>query len=253
MKKSIYTRIIATTLLFASFTFAQSDLTGNETKSAVDKTDYYYHAHDGIYFSTGFIFAYESTNKHYENNGWSTTDVEDNSFKGWTPPLLEVRIGAYYLNVAGIYGTLAFGAGTGDMESHGPDKEDEEGWKKTASATTMRWHLGLGSDFYPFQDKESLLYGLFFGICGGFTFEAAEVSTEYQTRNSDETFHNFFGRIEAGYDIWFSTRWRIGASFNYSIGGFMHTESPNNDYSGSRKEEQTTISHTFGLTLKIAH
>lgn len=253
MKKSMFTKIIAATLLFASFTFAQLDQTGNEAKSAASKTDYYYHAHDGIYFSTGFTFAYESLSKHYENNGWSTTDVQDNSFKGWIPPLIEARLGAYYLNVAGIYGTFAIGLGTGDIESSGPDRDDEEGWKEKASATTMRMIFGLGSDFYPFQDKESLLYGLFFGLCGGFAFEAAEITTEYHFQNSDETFHNIFGRIEAGYDWWFCTRWRVGASFNYTFGGFMHTESPNYDYSGSRKEEQTTTSHTFGLTLRIAH
>ncbi|WP_297946566.1 hypothetical protein [uncultured Fibrobacter sp.] len=253
MKKSIYTRIIAATLLFASFTFAQLDQTGNETKSTVDKTDYYYHAHDGIYFATVFTFAYESLSKHYERENWGDEGTDDISFKGWIPPLIEARLGAYYLNVAGIYGTFAFGLGTGDIEDTYRNKEDDYERTEEASATTMRMLLGLGADFYPLQDKESLLYGLFFGLCGGFAFEAAEITSEYHFQNSDETFHNFFGRVEAGYDWWFCTRWRVGASFNYTFGGFMHTESPNNDYSGSRKEEQTTTSHTFGLAIRIAH
>lgn len=241
-------KIFAIVLLVASFAFAQF----GQAKQKTDKTDYYYHAHDGIYFTTGFTFGYESLNNHYEKSSWMGEINEENSFKGWLTPLIEVRLGGYYANIASIYGAFGFGLGKGDLEYSSYSKDDDDKDTEKASATSLRMYLGLGADFYPFQDKESPLYGLFFGLCGGFAFEGAEITTKHEFHSSDENFHHFFGRIEAGYDWWFSTRWRAGASFNYTFGGFISNEDDNSTYI-HQKDRESTTTHTIGLTIRIAH
>ena len=232
--------ILATALILATFTFAQFGQTSKT--GSVDKNDYYYHPHTGLYFTTNLTFGYASLNSHHEESGWDDDETWNTSFTGWWTPYIETRLGGYYSDVAAFYGAIGFGCGIGEYE------------KIDASSTKMLF--GLGGEFYPFQNKESALYGIFFGIFFGAAIEGVEVGKatvllDEKRSDKKENFHNIFGRIEAGYDWWFSTRWRAGVAFNYSYGRFVNNE--NGRFYESYKDREVISNHNFGLTIRIAH
>ena len=252
-------KILAAILLFASFTFAQFGQ-ANSSKRPIDKTDYYYHAHTGIYFSTSFTFGYTTKRKNKKYLDYDEKQSSDATFKGWFVPYHEVRLGSYYNEVVAFYGALGIGLGTGDYE------QSESNYDKTykKDATNLRLLVGIGAEIYPFQDKESPLYGLFFGLLGGAAFEGAEYDSKIKESGlhyygnskiaESETCSNCFGRVEAGYDWWFCTRWRFGTSFSYTFGGYSHEEDKNpRSYHNNHEKKEVTKNHTFALTIRIAH
>ena len=239
-------KILASVLLLVAFAFAQF----GQERPKTDKTDYYYHARTGMYFSTSFTFAYTSLSLHYEKDSWYGEESGDKTFKGWLVPYHEVRLGGYYNEVAAIYGALGIGFGKGDFQRIENLKDGDERGPKL-EATSLKFLLGLGADIYPFQDKESALYNLYFGLCGGFAFEGAEITSENTFKQSDANFHNFVARAEIGYDFWFSSRWRFGTSVNYTFGGNINNNE--RDSRSDYKDREGIANHTIGLTLRIAH
>lgn len=232
--------ILAIILLFTSFSFAQSVQS--------DKTDSNYHAHSGIYFSTGITFGLESLSNNAAIH--SLGDSEWNkSFDGFLTPLMEVRLGGYIRNIVSVYGLFGVGFGTGDYKDIYYDMDHKEAWHGSASATTTRMHFGIGTEFYPIQNNESLFYGLFLGLSVGYAFEDISISHNDEHNSSNEECNNIFERIEAGYDWWLSSHWKAGVSLNFTLGRYFETI--NN--AGYEDDEETTKSQVIGLTIRIAH
>lgn len=149
-------------------------------------------------------------------------------------PYEETRLGGSISNIVSIYGLLGVGAGYGTFEYDSDDL--------SIDATSIRFAFGLGLDFYPIQDKESPIYGLFVGFSSGLLLDA----TFFKSKSSnDDSFINIFYRLEVGRDWWFSKRWCLGVAFNYTFGTM--------DLSADSEESDNYRNHTFGLSVRIAH
>ena len=193
------------------------------------------HVYRGLYFSAEVAFGYTSLNYSVNNRSGKS----DQKFSGLSFPYAEIRFGHYFANIVSVYGALGIGIGTGKYEGPYPKRDEDK-----IDAVSFRGLLGLGAEVYPFQDKESALYGIFFGIFFGAAIEGVDVGKAtilLDEKRSDKKvgYHNIFGRIEAGYDWWFSTRWRAGVAFNYSYGKI------DDDW-------ETNTNHSFNFTIRIA-
>ena len=203
------------------------------------KTNLSNHVYRGLYFSAGIAFGYTSLN--YSANDRNGKSVQ--KFSGLSFPYAEVRLGRYFANIVSVYGALGIGIGTGKYEGPYPKRDEDK-----IDAVSFRGLLGLGAEVYPFQDKESALYGLYLGLCVGGAVERAQDDNErfgYAYRSADpdlEIFDNTFIRFEVGYSFWIDNRWRVGPAFSYSFG----------KYDSDDDDNIVTTSHNFHLAIKIA-
>ena len=197
------------------------------------------HIYRGLYFSAEVAFGYTSLNNSV--NIWSGKSVQ--KFSGLSYPYAEIRFGHYFANIVSVYSALGIGIGTGKYEGPYPKRDKEE-----IDAVSFRGLLGLGAEVYPFQDKESALYGLYLGLCVGGAVERAQEDNErfgYTYRSADpdlEIFDNTFIRFEVGYSFWIDNRWRVGPAFSYSFG----------KYDSDDDDNVVTTTHNFNLAIKIA-
>jgi opacity protein-like surface antigen len=197
------------------------------------------HVYRGLYFSAGIAFGYTSLN--LSQNDWRKNKIVY-KFSGLSIPYAEARLGHYFANIVSIYGTVGIGIGTGEYEASS-QKQD----KAKIDAISMRGIIGLGAELYPFQEKESALYGLYLGLCIGAAVERVQEDDDlgyaYRSAKTDlEIFDNTFARIEIGYDFWFGQRWRVGTAFSYSFG----------KYDSDDDDDIVTTSHNFSLAIRIA-
>ena len=197
------------------------------------------HVYLGCYFSAEVAFGYTSLN--YSVNTWSGKSVQ--KFSGLSFPYAEIRFGHYFANIVSVYSALGIGIGTGKYEGPYPKRDEDK-----IDAVSFRGLLGLGAEVYPFQDKESALYGLYLGLCVGGAVERAQEDNErfgYTYRSADpdlEIFDNTFIRFEVGYSFWIDNRWRVGPAFSYSFG----------KYDSDDDDNVVTTTHNFNLAIKIA-
>lgn len=197
------------------------------------------HVYRGLYFSAEVAFGYTSLN--YSVNTWRGKSVQ--KFSGLSFPYAEIRFGHYFANIVSVYSALGIGIGTGEYEASSQTQD-----KAKIDAVSFRGLLGLGAEVYPFQDKESALYGLYLGLCVGGAVERAQDDNErfgYTYRSADpdlEIFDNTFIRFEVGYSFWIDNRWRVGPAFSYSFG----------KYDSDDELNDITTSHNFNLAIKIA-
>lgn len=205
------------------------------------KTNLSNHVYRGLYFSAGIAFGYTSLN--LSQNDWRKNKIVY-KFSGLSIPYAEARLGRYFANIVSVYGALGIGVGSGEYSGPYPKRD-----KDKIDAISVRGLLGLGAEFYPFQDKESALYGLYLGLCIGGAAERAQEDDNdsfgivYSSSKEDlEIFDNTFVRFEIGYDFWIDNRWRIGPAFSYSFG----------KYDSDDDDNIVTTSHNFHLAIKIA-
>ena len=197
------------------------------------------HVYRGLYFSAEVAFGYTSLN--YSVNTWRGKSVQ--KFSGLSFPYAEIRFGHYFANIVSVYSALGIGIGTGEYEASSQTQD-----KAKIDAVSFRGLLGLGAEVYPFQDKESALYGLYLGLCVGGAVERAQDDNErfgYTYRSADpdlEIFDNTFIRFEVGYSFWIDNRWRVGPAFSYSFG----------KYDSNDDDNVVTTTHNFNLAIKIA-
>ena len=197
------------------------------------------HVYRGLYFSAEVAFGYTSLNYSVNNKSGKS----DQKFSGLSFPYAEIRFGHYFANIVSVYGALGIGIGTGEYEASSQTQD-----KAKIDAVSFRGLLGLGAEVYPFQDKESALYGLYLGLCVGGAVERAQEDNErfgYTYRSADpdlEIFDNTFIRFEVGYSFWIDNRWRVGPAFSYSFG----------KYDSDDELNDITTSHNFNLAIKIA-
>lgn len=263
MKNKIFTAI----LLFASFSFAQygeqdespvqanvttentvqeafqesanatTYTTETYTRPKVDESDPYYHTHRGFYFSTSIGFAYT----YLRHSNAYREKEKSHKFTGLMLPYEETRLGGSISNLVSIYSLIGVGAGTGSIEyEYKKNGDNYEDYKIDASG--LRFALGLGLDFYPIQDKENPVYGLFVGLSSGILLDA----TFHKSNSSnDDNFINIFYRLEVGRDWWFSKRWCFGVALNYTFGTMSLGD--DDDVLDNYRN------HSFGLSVRIAH
>ena len=197
------------------------------------------HIYRGLYFSAEVAFGYTSLNYSVNNKSGKS----DQKFSGLSFPYAEVRFGHYFANIVSVYSALGIGIGTGEYEASSQTQD-----KAKIDAVSFRGLLGLGAEVYPFQDKESALYGLYLGLCVGGAVERAQDDNErfgYTYRSADpdlEIFDNTFIRFEVGYSFWIDNRWRVGPAFSYSFG----------KYDSDDDDNVVTTTHNFNLAIKIA-
>ena len=245
--RSLMKNIFVVLLLIASCAFAQFKATSDSstTNSAITNKapingEVSEHIRKGFYFSAGYTFGHVTLNDHYEDDDRNP----DMTYNGWQVLFFDVRLGAHIAHIVTIYGTLGIGVGTGNYEHEyrGDEIKDD--------ATSLKGILGVGTEITPFQNTESPLHGLLFGICIGlaaerveYNYEGNEIGIVYHNNSDDadhNIFDNFFGRVEAGYEWWIGKRWRFGTAFNYTFGGYDD---------GSW---ESITSHTFGLTIRLS-
>lgn len=257
-------------LLFATLTFAQyeSDTYGfDQTASAANtpqteysvksidsenaKNDLYTHTHRGFYFSTSLTFAYMSST---HNEKYGHYEKDETKASGLLYPYEEVRLGGSIAGVASIYGLIGAGVGSGTFERKSTEADESF---KTDDATLLKLQFGLGGEFYPIQEKENPMHGLFVGFAFGLAIDGAFYK---RARNSyyddeddyysgDDGYPYLFYRFEIGKDFWFSKRWSVGVAFNYTYGTY------NDENSGYEEDHETDecTGHTFGLTIRLSH
>ena len=276
-------KILATILLLASCVFAQyeydqygsnqygadpygADSYTQQTTYSTQQTEYsaqnfnpnsedrdpYRHVHRGFYFAPSLTAAY-TTLKHTE----TYRSKHEYTADAFMFPYLEIRLGGSIAGIASIYGALGIGTGTGtlkqDVKSNNNDYysyyDDDDDYYSKIDATMLRLHFGAGVDFYPIQDKENPMYGLFAGLTVGIMIDGAFYKrSNDRDYTDDETFINYAFRFEVGKDWWFSRRWSVGIAFNYTLGKYSESD---NDYYDREKDEYS--GHTFGLTVRLAH
>ena len=276
-------KILATILLLASCVFAQyeydqygsnqygadpygAEYNTQQTTYSTQQTEYstqnfnpnsedrdpYRHVHRGFYFAPSLTAAY-TTLKHTE----TYRSKHEYTADAFMFPYLEIRLGGSIAGVASIYGAVGIGTGTGtlkqDVKSNNNDYysyyDDDDYYYSKIDATMLRLLFGAGVDFYPIQDKENPMYGLFAGLTVGIMIDGAFYKrSNDRDYTDDETFINYAFRFEVGKDWWFSRRWSVGIAFNYTLGKYSESD---NDYYDREKDEYS--GHTFGLTVRLAH
>ena len=260
-------KIFAAMLLLASCVFAQegseyasgssfdsgstyttnSEYTTKTEYSAArfDKKDLYTHVHRGFYFTTSLTFAYLD-DTHTET--YRDKKEKENAY-GYLHPYGEIRLGGSIANVASIFGAIGVGYGSGSYELIGNDRYD----KYKVDATLLRLFFGLGTEFYPIQDKENPAYGIFLGLTIGLGIDGSFYDT-YNSRyddysSGDDAYLNYLFRFEIGKDWWFSRRWCVGIAFNYTYGSYTDKSG---DYSYYNEKDEYS-SNTFGFTVRLSH
>ena len=239
--------------------YSVQDYSSTSQKSR-DKSDRYTHAHRGFYFvnalTIGYTYLRGSEQDYYNHRA----EFENYKFKGVAIPYEEVRLGASIANTVSIYAALGLGYATGSINfTRGDISTSVQTENFKASAATLKFLLGLGLEFYPIHDQDNPAYGLFFGVCSGFSIEGAFYEKEersssyyhdYETSQEDRVFPAIYARFEVGKDWWFCRRWSVGISFNYTIGSLE--DKVHSDDSFNMDRDSFAV-HSFGLTVRIAH
>ena len=221
-----------------------------------EERDPYWHAHRGFYFAPSLTAAY-TTLKHTE----TYRSKKEYTADAFMFPYLEIRLGGSIAGVASIYGAVGLGTGTGTLKRNVKESSssyydyydysyyDDDDFYNKVDVTMLRLLFGAGVDFYPIQDKENPMYGLFAGLTVGIMIDGAFYKrSNDRDDTADHTYINYAFRFEVGKDWWFSRRWSVGIAFNYTLGKYSEDD---HDYYDSDKDEYS--GHTFGLTVRLAH
>lgn len=222
-----------------------------------EERDPYWHAHRGFYFAPSLTAAY-TTLKHTETY---RSKKEEYTADAFMFPYLEIRLGGSIAGVASIYGAVGLGTGTGTVKRNVKESRssyydyydysyyDDDDFYNKGDVTMLRLLFGAGVDFYPIQDKENPMYGLFAGLTVGIMIDGAFYKRSNDRDDTvDHDYINYAFRFEVGKDWWFSRRWSVGIAFNYTLGKYSEDD---HDYYDSDKDEYS--GHTFGLTVRLAH
>lgn len=201
------------------------------------ETDEYYHVRRGFYFSTSLSFNY-TTSEDFVTDWDEKIALKCSGISLYN----EFRLGSHIANLVSVYGALGIGLGKADYEDPNARHSDE----RKMDAVILKGLLGVGAEIHPFQNKESALNGLYFGLGVGYDIIKVQDYNDgliYTSEKNDlHEFSSVFIRPEIGYDWWFSRRWRFGVAFNYSYGKM--------DYDDGSED---TTNHSFNFAIRIAH
>ena len=198
------------------------------------------HEHRGFYSNMSFAFAYnwyknsrvDLSSYYFENVDvvGKRRLVDYYTFSGKTFPMSEFKFGVGIANLAAIHFIFNIGFFAGSLDYNYevyqslcalgetcPETIDESRNinNKSKNAYSFRTFFGLGSTFYPIQNKTSPLNGLFVGGSVGYTLFVTMISScnEDATGNGGVSF-----QLELGKEWWISDRVSIGFGL-----GFAHT------------------------------
>jgi len=198
------------------------------------------HEHRGFYSNMSFAFAYnwyknsrvDLSSYYFENVDvvGKRRLVDYYKFSGKTFPMSEFKFGVGIANLAAIHFVFNIGFFAGSLdynyevyESPCPIGKDCPETlnaplyidEKSNDASGIRTFFGLGTTFYPIQDKASPLNGLFIGGAVGYTAFVTMINTcrEESTGNGSLSF-----QLELGKEWWISDHVSIGFGI-----GFAHT------------------------------
>ena len=198
------------------------------------------HEHRGFYSNMSFAFAYnwyknsrvDLSSYYFENVDvvGKRRLVDYYTFSGKTFPMSEFKFGVGIANLAAIHFIFNIGFFAGSLDYNYevyqslcalgetcPETIDESRNinNKSKNAYSFRTFFGLGSTFYPIQNKTSPLNGLFVGGSVGYTLFATMINScnEDATGNGGVSF-----QLELGKEWWISDRVSIGFGL-----GFAHT------------------------------
>ncbi|MBO7414800.1 MAG: hypothetical protein J6U20_14275 [Fibrobacter sp.] len=213
--------------------------------------------HSGFYFSQNLTLAYTSVDKTIDSKKSFGSEKETLLFSS---PFFygETRLGISLGNIASIYGILGAGYGSGSysMEykysdlADSSDKEHVNNSFEDNTSSDTRYAFGIGGEFYPIRDDNSIFSGLFFGPSLGMMFDKiTHLEKEDDEKTKTTTLINALIRLEVGKEWWISRNWCIGVAISYTLGD---SESDVGEYEGHTNVE-TLSSDTFGLTFRIAH
>lgn len=200
------------------------------------------HEHRGFYSNMSFAFAHnwfknsrEDLNRDYFENGGGYVDgkrreVDYYEFDGYTFPMSEFKFGVGIGNLAAIHFVFNIGFFSGSLDYKYEEyqspcaigikcaetlEKSRNVVENSRDAYTFRTFFGLGSTFYPIQDKTSPLNGLFVGASVGYTLFATMINAcnEEATGNGGVSF-----QLELGKEWWISDHVSMGFGL-----GFAHT------------------------------
>lgn len=200
------------------------------------------HEHRGFYSNMSFAFAHnwfknsrEDLNRDYFENGGGYVDgkrreVDYYEFDGYTFPMSEFKFGVGIGNLAAIHFVFNIGFFSGSLDYKYEEyqspcaigikcaetlEKSRNVVENSRDAHGIRTFFGLGSTFYPIQDKTSPLNGLFVGASVGYTLFATMINAcnEEATGNGGVSF-----QLELGKEWWISDHVSMGFGL-----GFAHT------------------------------
>ncbi len=204
------------------------------------------HEHRGFYSNMSFAFAYnwyknsrEDLTRGYLENGGNyinngkRRNVDYYEFDGKTFPMSEFKFGVGIANLAAVHFVfnIGFFAGSLDykyevylsqctlgekcLENLDESRTIEE---KSRDAFGLRTFFGLGTTFYPIQDKTSPMNGLFVGGSVGYTLFVTMINAcdEETTGNGGISF-----QLELGKEWWVSDHVSIGFGLGFAHTGFV--------------------------------
>ena len=204
------------------------------------------HEHRGFYSNMSFAFAYnwyknsrEDLTRGYVENGGNYNSngkrrqVDYYEFGGATFPMSEFKFGVGIADLAAVHFVFNIGFFAGSLDYkyevyHSPcglgvkcqETFDESRYidEKSRDANGLRMFFGLGTTFYPIQNKTSPLNGLFIGGSVGYALYVTMINAcnEESTGNGGVSF-----QLELGKEWWVSDHVSIGFGLGFAHSSFV--------------------------------
>lgn len=194
--------------------------------------------HRGFYNSTSIGFAYNwfnnSLNDLHKYGNEFDRDIDFFEYNGFSFSLIEFKFGYALGNIVALHTVFNMGFFWGSMDYYNEEyrfvcndedvcleTRDEKNIKDPTSGTgyNFRMYLGFGSTFYPIQDKNSPLYGLFVGSSFGYTLF---VAISPGIGGPDNTGNGGIGfQVEVGKEWWMNDHFSIGVGLGFAHDGLV--------------------------------
>lgn len=193
--------------------------------------------HRGFYNSTSFGFAYNWYNSsrddvdEYDNGNRKNHDIDYYEYNGFSFALAEFKFGVALANLVAFHTVFNIGFYTGAMDYFNeeyntncideicvdvPDPDVKE--PTSGDGYSFRTFLGFGATFYPIQDKNSPMNGLFVGGSFGYTL----FLTMMNGGHSDATGNGGVGfELEIGKEWWINDHYSIGVGIGFAHNGLI--------------------------------
>ena len=193
--------------------------------------------HRGFYNSTSFGFAYNWFNNsrddvgEYDNGKRIKHDIDYYEYDGFSFALAEFKFGVAIANLVAFHTVFNIGYFMGSVdyfnEKYNTNCTDAGcidainlDVKKSASddGYSFRTFFGFGATFYPIQDKNSPLNGLFVGGSFGYTL----FLTMMNGGHTDATGNGGIGfELEIGKEWWINDHYSIGVGLGFAHNGLI--------------------------------
>lgn len=194
--------------------------------------------HRGFYNSTSFALAYNwfdnSRDDVEKHRGRIDRDLDFFEFNGFSFSLIEFKFGYALGNIVAFHTVFNMGFFIGTMDYYNEvyhsvcsddglctETRDERDYDEPSSGTgyNFRTFFGFGSTFYPFQDKNSSLNGLFVGASVGYTLFVAITPG---IGGPDNTGNGGIGfQMELGKEWWMNDHFSIGLGLGFAHNGLV--------------------------------